>query len=78
MAVVQDFHRKLYRICFVLCIRNGRIYFGFLCFSVFEEVSSYLREQCVGQNVLILLVPCAHLAFKVSQLVPGSGLPDGR
>ena len=34
----------LYRISLVRRIRGGRVYLGLLCFSVFEEINSYLRE----------------------------------
>ena len=53
--------------------------FCLLCFSVFEEVSSYLREQCIGQYVLILLLySLSHLSTAEYPAHPGSDLPDGR
>ena len=36
------------RICAVFFVSGCRIYFCLLCFTVFEEVYSYLREQSVG------------------------------
>ena len=36
------------RICAVFFVSGCRIYFCLLCFTIFEEVYSYLREQSVG------------------------------
>ena len=51
----------------------------FLCLAVFKELLGYLREQCVGENVLILLeilcnfatelVKLRHLNYRVGQKV---------
>src|SRR5699024_1328227 len=40
-----------------------------LCLSVFEEIHSYLREECVCQHILILLDPLLTLFAERIQLV---------
>ena len=54
----------LNRICSILGVRNGCVHLLLLCVSVLEEVGRYLREQCVGQNVLRLLLVLLHLALQ--------------
>ena len=57
----------LYRITSVFC--NCSIYFLLLCLAVFEEVCSYLREECVAEYVFILLFVLFHLFFKSSEFI---------
>ena len=44
-----------YRVCLILCICSSWIYLCLLCFTILEELSSNLREQCIGQYILVLL-----------------------
>lgn len=55
----------LNRICSVFCIRDGCVYLFLLCFTVFKEIRSNLREQCIRQYVFILLFPLFHLSFNL-------------
>jgi len=60
---------RLYRICCILGISLAHINLFLLCLTILEEVCCYLREQCIGQNVLILLLPFLHFGFELVHLV---------
>ena len=49
-------------------ISHSRVHLGLLSLSVFEELLCYLREQGVGQHILILLFPPGALFLKLRQL----------
>ena len=69
MRVNQRRHKDhLCGICAVLCIGFGQIDTGLLSLAVFEEVDCYLREQSIGQNVLILLLPLGNFLLKLGKL----------
>ena len=62
-----DVPENLYRITTVFRIRYCRIHLCLLCFSVFEEVSSNLREQCIGQYILVLQVATEFFKYREAQ-----------
>ena len=59
----------LYRVCAVLGICHSLINFGLLSLTIFKEVHGNLWEQCVCQNILILLLVLCHLTLKLIKLV---------
>ena len=62
------FTAKLYRISLALGICHGSIYLGLLSLSVLEELFCYLREQSIGKDILILLLPLSTLFLELRQL----------
>ena len=46
-----------YRVCFVFLVAGCRIDTGLLRLAILEEVNCNLREQCIGEDILILLLP---------------------
>ncbi len=47
-------------VCFVFLVAGCRIDTGLLRLTILEEVNCNLREQCIGEDILILLLrlPC--------------------
>ena len=60
--------KQLYRVSTVLCICDGSINLGLLGFTILEEFGCNLREQCIGKNVLFLLLVLLHLFFDTCKL----------
>ena len=65
---MQLFYRKLYRISLVCGVGLGYVNTGLLCLTVLEEIGSYLREQSVGKNILLLLNPLLALLTELRKL----------
>lgn len=59
---------KLYGISLAPRVRDSGIHFLLLCLAVLEELLCHLREQGVGQHILILLFPLSALFLKLRQL----------
>ena len=51
----------------ILSISCGNINLFLLSKTILEEVCSNLREQCIGKNVLILLLPLLNFLFKLAK-----------
>lgn len=49
--------KSLHRIASVLRICYSLVDLCLLCFTVFEEIDSHLREQCIRQYIFVLLAP---------------------
>ena len=58
----------LNRISLALGISSGCINLVLLCLTVFEELSCYLWEQCIGKHVLILLLVLSHFLLDICKL----------
>ena len=57
----------LHRISSALLIRNRLVYLCLLCLAVLEELLGYRREQCIGEYILILLLPLCTFLLKFRQ-----------